>query len=233
MKNVLLNFLLLILLLLESCTISGADPNNNSSNISFLDFTDPRDGVVYKTVKIGTQTWFAENLRYSGNIIQVITQQAWGAIWNVGYGSNQPAWCHYDNNSSNEAVYGKLYNNYAVLTGKLCPPGWHIPSAEDWSNLYSFAGGHLNGGKLKSVIGWPPPNNDSTNETGFSALPGGYRDSFGEFKELNRTGRWWSSSPYDIQGHGLLARYLVDGIPILYGDDVYQGSGLSCRCLKD
>lgn len=110
---------------------------------------DTRDGNEYKTVKIGTQTWFAENLRYAGSIPQVASQEAWAAIWNNGNPTGQPAWAYNNNDANSIAVDGKLYNWYAVNTGSLCPPGWHIPTDAEWATLITYlGGGAVAGGKL-------------------------------------------------------------------------------------
>lgn len=178
-------------------------------------FTDPRDGNVYKTVKIGNQTWFAENLRYAVN-------------WNNGNQTGQPAL------SYNNTIYGKLYNWYAVNTATLCPQGWHIPTDAEWTILTNFLGGvEAAGGKMKSVTGWTAPNTAATNESGFTGLPGGYRIVNGEIVLLGSWGYWWSSTPY---GYGTNSAVLWSlgrssgGISTGY----YLRTGaLSCRCLKD
>ncbi len=158
-------------------------------------YTDPRDGNVYKTVKIGTQTWFAENLRYAGNIPQVASKEEWLKIYYNK--TSQPAWVYYNNDPNYNSVYGKLYNWYAVNTGSLCPQGWHIPTFEEWKYLRDFLGGYLvGGGKMKSQTGWNAPNQGATNESGFSGLPGGerYFNSNAAFYGLGKYGFWWSSS---------------------------------------
>jgi len=111
-------------------------------------FTDPRDGKVYKTVKIGKQVWLAENLAYEAK------------------GSK----C-YDNDESKAKKYGRLYDWKTAM--KACPPGWHLPSAKEWQTLVKFVGGvKIAGEKLKSNTDW-----DGTDEFGFSALPGGFAHS--------------------------------------------------------
>ncbi|GMQ24549.1 hypothetical protein Aoki45_12310 [Algoriphagus sp. oki45] len=195
-------------------------------------FTDPRDGNVYKTVKIGNQVWFAENLRYAGNIPQVASQQAWAAIWNSGNPTGQPAWAYYNNDPSYNDTYGKLYNWYSVRTGTLCPPGWHIPTDAEWTTLTNYLGGPFAAaGKMKSVTGWDAPNTGATNESGFTGLPGGNRGPYGAFNALGSRGFWWSSSPNgsstawsrDLEGAGL-------NIALTH----YNWTlGLSCRCLRD
>ncbi|MDR2694074.1 MAG: fibrobacter succinogenes major paralogous domain-containing protein, partial [Chitinispirillales bacterium] len=114
-------------------------------------FTDSRDGKTYNTVKIGKQTWMAENLNY---------------------GTSSGSWCYNDRDSYCKK-YGRLYEWETAK--KTCPSGWHLPSRQEWEALVTYAGGYEAAGKrLKSTIGW----NDSgsgTDDYGFSALPGGGR----------------------------------------------------------
>lgn len=195
-------------------------------------FTDPRDGNVYKTVKIGNQVWFAENLRYAGNIPQVASPQAWAAIWNSGNPTGQPAWAYYNNDPSYNDTYGKLYNWYAVSTGTLCPPGWHIPSDAEWTTLTNYLGGALvAGGKMKSVTGWNAPNTGATNESGFTGLPGGYRDVGGGFGSLGSSGFWWSSSP-NVSSLAW-SRSLGSSPESVSRSNYFMADGFSCRCLRD
>lgn len=192
--------------------------------------TDSRDGNVYKTVKIGSQTWFDENLRYAGNIPEVTSSQAWMTIWENK--TKQPAWAYYNNDPNNNAVYGKLYNWYAVNTGTLCPPGWHIPTDAEWTVLTNFLGGiDVAGGKMKSVIGWGTGNIGATNESGFTGLPGGGRGFNGEFYALGSVGLWWSSSP--VGTDSAWRRYLYRESEGVDRSHYIQELGLSCRCLRD
>jgi uncharacterized protein (TIGR02145 family) len=123
-------------------------------------FTDPRDGKVYKTVKIGNQTWFSENLAFKTD-----------------------SGCYaYDNNDKFAAIYGYMYK--FRVAEKECPPGWHLPSDLEWKQLISYLGGDsIAATKLKATHGWNSkdglgsstnPAIFATNSSGFSALPGGY-----------------------------------------------------------
>jgi len=135
-------------------------------------FTDPRDGKVYKTVKIENQVWMAENLNYDA-----------------------PGSKFYDNNSTNAEKYGRLYNWETAK--KACPAGWHLPSNYEWQPLVDFVGREkIAGKKLKARSGWNDNGNgEDTYE--FSALPGGYGLSCGSFYDVGDHGFWWSSSEYD------------------------------------
>lgn len=192
----------------------------------FGSITDPRDGIVYKTVKIGNQTWFAENLRYAGNIPNVTSDQAWVA-------TEEPAWSNYDNNPDNDTIYGKLYNGFAVYSGNLCPPGWRIPTDADWKFLANFLGGvPIAGGKMKTVTGWAPPNTGGTNESGFIGLPGGLRNLRGEFNSLGLSGIWWTSSPtYAFKE--VWEWNLSNSSRSLGRAAVNMTLGFSCRCLQN
>jgi uncharacterized protein (TIGR02145 family) len=156
-----------------------------------------QDGNVYKTVTIGTQTWMAENLRTTkyndGTAIPNVTDNdEWGGL-------STGAYCNYNNtiNTDTIATYGRLYNWHAVNTGKLAPKGWHVPSDAEWTQLTTYLGGvSVAGGKLKETgtTHWNSPNGGATNETGFTALPGGFRITYGSFFNIGDLGLWWSAT---------------------------------------
>lgn len=153
------------------------------------------DNNKYKTVKIGTQIWMSEDLkttRYNdGTAIPIVTNyDSWADLTTAAY-------CWYNNDSTNKEVYGALYNWYAVNTNKLCPEGWHVPTDEEWNELMtSFGELGFVGGTLKEAgtTHWRNPNTGATNESGFTALPGGYRSYNGTFNLLRAYGYWWSST---------------------------------------
>src|ERR1035437_4836347 len=98
-----------------------------------------------------------------------------------------------------KAAYGALYNYYTVNTGKICPAGWHVPTDTEWSTLLKYLGGEgVAGGKLKEtgLTQWLSPNTGATNESGFTALPGGFLFFDGTFKYVCYCGVWWSSTEY-------------------------------------
>ena len=147
---------------------------NASSNCGIV--TDS-DGNLYNTVTIGTQCWLTENLkttRYNdgSQIPKVSDPLAWSNLIT-------PAYCWYNNDSSSYmAAYGAMYNWYTVATGKLCPDGWHVPTDGDWTKLTDYlCGNSMSSAKLKEAgnMHWNNPNGESTNTSGFTALPGGYR----------------------------------------------------------
>lgn len=180
------------------CTKCGED----RSNIVFI---DERDGQAYKYIKIGNQAWTAENLnvekfRNGDPIPNAKTKDQWheAGIY------KQPAWCYYDNDPVNGNKYNKLYNWYAVNDPRgLAPVGYHIPSDAEWTKLTDYLGGdYVTAEKMKSTTGWEGVIKGSqllklhadfritrqgieiqtdlfgTNDSGFSALPGGCCDEY-------------------------------------------------------
>jgi len=188
------------------------------------------NGYTYKTVVIGTQTWFAENLqteKYNdGTSPTYITDNAPWANTTVG------AYSSYNNDANMKTTYGYLYNWYAVNTGKLCPAGWHVPSDTEWTQLTNYLGGEsVAGGKMKTTTGWTSPNNGATNESGFYALAGGFRDTDGTFGSVGGYGYFWSSTQND-------ATYAWGRSLFYYNDNAYryftnETYGFSVRCLRD
>jgi uncharacterized protein (TIGR02145 family) len=149
------------------------------------------------------------------------------------------AYAIYSNDPVNDALYGKLYNWYAVTDSRgLCPTGWHVPSDGEWTTLTDFLGGEsVAGGVMKSTAtqptwgGWNTPNTGATNSSGFTGLPGGSRDSGGGFGSLGNFGFWWSSS---VAGSGdAWNRLLFYGNAYANRDDVGHRNGCSVRCLKN
>jgi uncharacterized protein (TIGR02145 family)/uncharacterized repeat protein (TIGR02543 family) len=152
------------------------------------------DGNIYHTMTIGTQSWLVDNLKTTklndNTEIPLVTDiTAWSNLTTPGY-------CWYNNDISNKATFGTLYNWYTVNTGKLAPAGWHVATDDEWATLVNYLGGtSVAGGKLKEAgtIHWSSPNTGATNESGFSAFPGGYRYDAGTFNLLGINGYWWSS----------------------------------------
>jgi len=210
--------------------------NDNNSNPPAGTVTDI-EGNIYHTVTIGNQVWMVENLKVTkfidGSTIPLVTDDtAW-------VGLTTPAYSWYNNDlKSNKELYGALYNWYAVNSGKLAPTGWHIPSEQELDTLLAYLGGHyLAGGKLKSIGTvdsqnglWMSPNEGATNESGFTAYPGGYRVY--SFSDISKKGNWWSStstSPLASAYLFYLSYYSQDAILAFAGQDL----GLSVRCIKN
>jgi uncharacterized protein (TIGR02145 family) len=200
-----------------------------------------RDGNTYKTVKIGNQIWMVENLKTTkfkdGTPIPLVTDNK---AWN---NRSSPGYCWYNNDTSiNRKMYGALYNWFTVATGNLCPAGWHVPGDAEWNTLTdSLLGGtRVAGGKLKEAgtSHWNKPNTGATNETGFAALPGGYRLNNGIFCDILNYGFWWSSSEFFWNITDYFTEYGWGRYMGYYLGDVYRyyfikKYGFSVRCLKD
>jgi len=171
--------------------------------------SDLRDGKQYKTVKIGTQTWMAENLAYKAT-----------------------SGCYaYENNESNAKIYGYLYNWETAK--KVCPSGWRLSSKDDWSALLTYLGGELIAGEKLKEAGtnhWQKPISPSTNESGFTAIPGGFRNEKGEFYVLGYNCWWWCSTEEDTErANQVLIFGHTKDVTISY---INKNNGFSVRCVK-
>jgi len=180
------------------------------------------------SVTIGTQVWMLKNLdvdKYrNGDPIPQVTDPAQWASLTTG------AWCYYNNDPANAAIYGKLYNWYAVNDPRgLAPAGWHVPTDEEWTVLTTYLGGQsVAGGKLKEAgtAHWSSPN-VADNSSGFTALPGGCRYSSGTFSGIGSNGLWWSSTA------GAWARDLACYSAGVGRYNYYRYYGFSVRCVRD
>jgi uncharacterized protein (TIGR02145 family) len=192
------------------------------------------DNNSYKTIQIGTQIWMAENLKTThyndGVSIPLVADAiAWTSLITPGY-------CWYNNDSTTmKATFGAIYNWYTVNTGKLCPSGWHIPSDAEWTTMTTWLGGEdVTGGKLKEtgIIHWVSPNAGATNESGFTALPGGGRSNYGSFDFIGNYGYWWCSTENDISSAWCRNLYYSMNKIFRYSF-FYKPFGFYVRCLKD
>jgi uncharacterized protein (TIGR02145 family) len=194
----------------------------------YREFMDIRDGNSYKTIKIGNQIWMAENFRY--------------ILLESSHKLNEGFYVYdYNGDNLDEAISTKHYKDYGCLYNLkalrlACPIGWHIPTDHEWSLLiYNLGGSDIAVRKLISDIGWDNPQKIATNESGFSALPGGQR-FFGKFTGLNSDGYWWSStSPkgFKVATAGMFwhidfIKYIVDSSLGLPSSTFY-----SIRCIKN
>lgn len=151
------------------------------------------------TITICSAVWMDKNLsvtNYSnGDPIPLVTDPVQWAALTTG------AYCYYNNDQSTEAIYGRLYNWYAASDPRgLAPAGWHVATSAEWTTMTDCLGGMaIAGGKIKEAgtVHWNSPNTGATNSSGFTALGGGYRTSFGPFDDIGGSGRWWSSNAYN------------------------------------
>ena len=235
----------------SSLAISSSSANEQSSSSSVPSSSSAVDpssveygsfsygGQTYRTVKIGTQTWMAENLNYADSI----------AMPNLAGNS----WC-YGNSADSCAKYGRLYTWTAAMNlassylsekassvissphQGVCPTGWHVPSRSEWTTLETAVGGEETAGtKLKSTSGWTVHmgvDGNGTDVYGFSALPGG--DYYGSgFDYVGYEGYWWTASEYS-EYCSSLADYRF--MHYVYTSGTSGGSkayGRSLRCLED
>ena len=187
------------------------------------------DRNIYDTVIIGNQVWMAENLKTTrlndGTEIPLVTSDtAWSNLKTPGY-------CWYGNYEAFFDLnhYGALYNFYAVNSGKLCPAGWHVPDTDEWYALLMYLGYDIAGGKMKGIgtRDWLPPNTGATNESGFNALPGGFRNAYyRDFQGFRASGFFWHSETSDARGVSYNSSDVINGTMSL-------NNGLSVRCIRD
>jgi len=202
------------------------------------------DGNTYNTVQIGSQCWTKENLRVTkyrdGSIIPMDESggtdgNGIGETWSSRKSGARTVYGH---SASNLATYGYLYNWYAVENPKaLCPSGWHVPSRSEFDKLIVFLGGEeIAGGNMKSTgtTFWKAPNEGATNVSGFSGIPGGYRDRRGKFEGISLFGAYWSSTNTDINDPEVWLLSIGSENRIVGWTDVETlEMGASIRCIKD
>ncbi len=234
----------------DTITVNGSNITHNIKGLCFgdvngsyacpnafecgNDLPDTRDGKSYKTVLIGNQCWMKENLNATsyrnGNPIPGVTDNtAWKNLTNGAY-------CNYDNDVKNAEIYGRLYNWYAVNDSRnLCPTGWHVPDSAEWKTLIDFLGDEsIAGGKMKetTTTHWLSPNEGATNESGFTALPGGYRRyGDGSFYYLWYYGHWWSTKETDAS-NAWYCQLNYNNINTSI-TSYYKSVGFSVRCVWD
>jgi uncharacterized protein (TIGR02145 family) len=235
--------LIIVLILIFSCNKENdtviSDINFNPA-ITYSKLTD-QDGNTYKIVTIGTQVWMAENLKTTRcNDNTPIPLVADSVKW---ISLNTPGYCWYDNDANaNRATYGALYNWYAINTGKLCPKGWHVPSNEEWITLRTYLGGEeIAGGKMKETgtSHWQSPNAGASNQSGFTALPGGVRGivgtgNKGKFGGQGTNCSWWSTTRLNSEPFSLIFGFWIyTNSSRIFRSEFYVTDGVNVRCIKD
>lgn len=212
--------------------------NTPGANLEFEDWNTVTDidGNVYHTVKIGSQIWMVENLRVTryndGEPIPNITNNYdWVNLSTAGY-------CWYNNDIKNRDTYGAMYNGYVVTSPKLCPKGWHVPTNAEWTILTDYLGGLSAAAPKLRATGnshWIALNN-ATNESGFTALPGGYRRySDGSFLYKGNNCTFWSStSDTDLTAWSRAMSVFDSNASqdVLVISNI-KNYGISVRCIKD
>lgn len=192
----------------------------------------PLSKLLYKEVKIGNQVWMAENLnedkfRNGDPIKEVKSTEEW-----ILAGKNkQPAWCYYNNDSANGAIFGRIYNFYAISDARgLAPSGWQIPNNNQWMELSEYLGGEREAGKkMKSTSDWND-NGNGSNESGFNALPGGGRYANGTFVFQGESTGFWSITA--DSAHTAWFRYLAAVDDLNHKYSLKKAAGMYVRCIK-
>jgi len=213
---------------MEYSSIEELFPSTNGSSQIVYGTPVTYEGEIYRTVIIGSQTWFQRNLNYAAK------------------GSK----C-YDNDPANCATYGRLYKWATAMNidekyidekwggsdvnhKGICPKGWHIPSDAEWTTLTNFVGNNV-GDKLKATSGWKHRFDNSpangTDTYGFSALPSGWFNEYMDFENLGHEGCWWTASEYD-NSHAY-ERYMGYYFEFGWWPDGSKHDGRSVRCIKD
>jgi uncharacterized protein (TIGR02145 family) len=217
-----------------------------NSKLDYGSVTDI-DGNTYRTIQIGSQVWMAENLkvaRYSDATAIPLVQDSkqWISLQNDGY-------CKYEKGFDinghlfiyeyNYEVYGYIYNYYAAVSvHNVCPAGWHLPDNSDWRTIGIYLGGEeIAGKKLKEAgpVHWGYYNTLSTNESGFTALPGGLRDYLGIIESMGDSrggsGFWWSATVNDPTS--AWSYNLGSEVNTLMSFPIRKREGQNVRCVKD
>jgi uncharacterized protein (TIGR02145 family) len=212
---------------------TSAGGTSNGDDKTFTTTVADKDGNVYNIVAIGTQVWMKENLKTTkykdGTDIPLVTDLTeWSNLTTPGY-----SW-YYNDAATYKNKYGALYNGFTVTTDKLCPSGWHVPTDIEWTTLTTYLGGEsIAGSKLKEAgtSYWDYPNTGATNETNFTALPGGYRVNTGTFSHEKTDGTWWSSSEFSSTFGWF--RQMNSSSSNVYRINILKSMGLSVRCVRD
>jgi uncharacterized protein (TIGR02145 family) len=201
------------------------------------------DGRTYDMVEIGGQCWFADNLatdqyRNGDPIPTGLDNTTW-------QNTTSGAYAIYNNDPANDVTYGKLYNWYTTVDSRgLCPAGWHVPTDCEWMYLEGSLGmtiqqqetasdgrGSSEGGSLKATTSWNLPNTSATNNSGFTALPGGFRHTNGIYETVGNYGFWWISTQSDSSSAWY--RRLTYGLPYVSRFTSFKRDGFSIRCVRD
>ena len=192
------------------------------------------NGYEYRTVRIGDQCWFAENLRTeeynNGDMIPAnLSDSEWGSTPSGAVAAYDEAFTE-TLETPYEVTFGLLYNWYAVDDARgLCPSGWHVPTDGEWTAMMNFLGITSVAWKMKAKLGWAKRGNGS-NTSGFSGLPGGYRFNLGSFGGAGSEGYWWSSS---MSYPSAWSRFLITSSRDIGRNNDDLRYGFSVRCVRD
>lgn len=199
-----------IIIVLAGISFNTIIAQEEKQLIEYGEFTDPRDGNVYRTVKIGNQVWMADNLRYK---------------------TKYESWA-YNHVEDNVKRYGRLYTYTSAL--QACPEGWYLPSDSAWNVLVTYLGGPEQAGiKMRNneAKTWFYSNFDGDNSSGFTATPGGYRGSYGNFLDIGILAFYWSST--DENEFYAWSRALYSNYNGIYRNLSNKRFASNVRCLKE
>jgi len=201
-------------------------------NFNFVECKDG-DNNYYTVVQIGNQLWTAENLkttkyRNGEAITNVTDRDEWGT-------TTSSAFCYVNNDVNLSSIYGCWYNFYAVSDSRnIAPVGWHVASDEEWNTLISSLNtAKMAGAKLKSIENWPD-NQASTNEVGFTALPGGYRKSYIGFAYASTYGQeayWWTAT--ESPNGAIYRQIMMQSTSFYKSIDMEKDYGMGVRLVHD
>lgn len=195
------------------------------------DETVEYEGQVYNTIQVGDQCWFRDNLNVGEFLSSNFTMSDNEIIEKHCY-FDLPDYCD---------TYGGLYEwnelmDYVIEPGGkgICPEGWHVPTDEEWLEMVDLLGGDRDAGGLmkeEGTVHWDPPNAGATNQSGFTAIPGGQHESGGVFTGLGSVAIFWSSSTTGL----LLSNYweLQYNSTNVVTNGFVRTRGFSVRCLRD
>jgi len=214
----------------------GQELINSAENAIMLAdgfFMDTRDGYEYPVVLIGEQFWMAENLKttmyQNGDLIGTTTP---ATLDLSGEDTPKYQWA-YNGDEDNAVTMGRLYTYYAITDSRgVCPVGWHVPSDGEWTTLTNYLGVNA-GSKLKETgtAHWPSPNAGATNETGFTAIPGGLRTFDGFFVNYPYYARYWSTT--EVWSGVARGRSITSYSNGVQANMLEEKDGNSVRCIKD
>ena len=204
-------------------------PNKGNTTVNTV--TDV-DGNVYNTISIDKQTWMIENLKVTKfnngeSIGHIKNNQDW-------ISSISSAYCFYNNDTKQQAIYGNLYNWFAIMDQRgICPFGWHVPSLEEFEILEKYMkNNNVTSGSLKSTTNWQQPNLNANGYMGFNVQPAGKRwFKTGLFEFSKKGSYFWTSSSADNDRSYYYA-FSYD-YPEARKFNFFRGDGFSCRCIKD
>jgi len=227
--------------LMSSCRKEHPPLNNNEdenpdiNDVGCGTISDA-DGHTYNTILIGNQCWMKENLkttRYRNS--DVIGTTAPDTLPIAGENEPKYQWA-YEGNTTYATTYGLLYTWYAITDSRaVCPQGWHIPTDTEWDTLVNFLGGDsVAGNKLKEngTAHWYGNNAQATNQSGFTALPGGYRTGDGMFRNILFYGIWWSATPSNLPDNAYDRQLYYNSCNVNRGNNP-KLNGVAVRCVKD